>query len=386
MNILKKVRLIIKYIIMYLSMLFPRNKRICVFGAWLGEKFADNSKALFLEAQERTDIRAVWIAQNKKVVEEVRREGLEAYTWFSVLGIWYQLRAKYAVMSNGISDFKHAFLGNAVFINLWHGVPLKKIGYDDSYEKNWDSKKQIFRDKMIGVPLGRQYVVATSDTIADIYESAFRVSKDHILCLGQPRNDIFYKNKKYKIFQNKKVILYAPTHRKEGKHSISLEKIFNLRVLNEFCERKDYYFLVKKHFYHRNEKEELKQYNRIIDITDTVYDTQELLMETELLITDYSSIYIDYLLLKRPILFYYYDYKEYLISDREMYFDYDKVTPGEKAKDFNEFMEALESIHKHGVLHQNREREEVCNLFYCQEGQNIVGEKILDMIVKNELL
>lgn len=387
--ILKKIRLFIKYIIMYLSMLFPRSRKICVFGAWLGDKFADNSKALFLEAQERKELIPIWIARQKAVVEEVRSEGYKAYTWFSPLGIWYQLRAKYAVMSNGISDFKHAFLGRAVFINLWHGVPLKKVGYDDYYEKNWDSKKQAFRDRIINVPLGKQYVVATSGTIAKIYESAFRVPKERILCLGQPRNDVFYENiseeEEDSKEEKRKTILYAPTHRKEGKHKIQLEQIFDLRVLNEFCEKNKYDFLVKKHFYHREEKEELREYSRIIDITDKVCDTQELLMKTDILITDYSSIYIDYLLLDRPLLFYYYDYEDYLREDREMYFEYDRVTPGQKAKNFEELMDALEIIHSHGPSYQGAEREEVRNLFYCKAGQNVVGGKLLDMITGGEL-
>lgn len=390
---------------MYLSMLFPRSKKICVFGAWLGDKFADNSKMLFLEAQERKELLPVWIARQKDVVEEVRSLGYRSYTWFSPLGIWYQLRAKYAVMSNGISDFKHAFLGGAVFINLWHGVPLKKIGYDDYYEKNWDSKKQAFRDKIINVPLGKQYVVATSETIGKIYESAFRVPKERILCLGQPRNDVFYQNSskaktkekakakteektKEKTEEKKKqrkIILYAPTHRKEGKHKIKLSEILDLRVLNEFCEKNGYDFLVKKHFYHREEKEELQEYNRVFDITNEICDTQELLMQTDILITDYSSIYIDYLLLDRPILFYDYDYEDYLREDREMYFEYDKVTPGQKVKNFEELAEALENIETNGTACQSAEREKVRRLFYCTEGQNAVGEKLLDMIIEGKL-
>ena len=374
---------------MYLSMLFPRSKKICVFGAWLGDKFADNSKTLFLEAQKRDTLIPVWIARQKEVVEEVRNQGYKAYTWFSPLGIWYQLRAKYAVMSNGISDFKHAFLGRAVFINLWHGVPLKKIGYDDYYEKNWDSKKQAFRDKLINVPLGKQYVVATSETIGKIYESAFRVPKKRIICLGQPRNDVFYENSlKHQEDAKKKtrkIILYAPTHRKEGKHKIELSQLFDLRVLNEFCEKNEYDFFVKKHFYHKEEKEELREYNRIIDITNEVCDTQELLMKTDILITDYSSIYIDYLLLDRPVLFYDYDYEDYLQKDREMYFEYDTVTPGQKAQNFEELLHALETVHSYGASYESDAREKVRQLFYCRAGQHIVGEKLLDMMISGEL-
>lgn len=391
MGLLRKIRLLIKYMVMYLTMLSPRSKKIVVFGAWLGDKFADNAKVLFLEAQEDKELTAVWITKNPKVVEEVQNAGYKGYHWCSVKGIWYQLRAGYAVMTNGISDFKHAFLGGTTLINLWHGIPLKKIGYDDYYEKNWDSKLQRFRDKIIHVPLGKEYVVATGQTIAKIYESAFRVPAGRIICLGQPRNDVFFDTDLMKkasgSYQStdkerreRIQILYAPTHRKEGNTPIELSHIFDLEKLNHFCENNHCDFLVKKHYYHRNEMEELREYPRIRDITAESWDTQELLMRADVLITDYSSIYIDYLLLDRPMLFYHYDYEEYLEKDREMYFDYKDVTPGERADNFVQFMEGLERIMENGQKHQSFERERVRNLFYCKEGQGIVGKKLLKIM------
>ena len=69
-------------------------------------------------------------------------------------------------------------------------------------------------------------------------------------------------------------------------------------------------------------------------------------MDTDILISDYSSTYIDYLLLDRPLIFYNFDYEDYLQNDREMYYDYDEVTPGYKAATFDELMTELDSIAK----------------------------------------
>ena len=126
------MKLILKYIVMYLSCLWPRSRKVWVFGAWLGQQFADNPKYLFIEANQMEGIRPVWITKNPQVVREVRALGYEAYLFSDRKGILCQLRAKYAVMCNGISDLNHAFLGRAVFLNVWHGVPLKKVGYDDT--------------------------------------------------------------------------------------------------------------------------------------------------------------------------------------------------------------------------------------------------------------
>lgn len=365
-------------------MLMPRSEKIYVFGSWLGEKYADNTRALFECAQKRKNIRAIWISKNKDVVEEVRNLGYEAYHYASLKGIAVQLRAKYVFVTNGISDVNHAFLGRAIFINVWHGVPLKKIGYDDKYERNWDSIPRKIRDCIVNVALGREYVVATSETIANIYESAFRRPKKQILCLGQPRNDVFFKPREKQYFKGKKVILYAPTHRKEGKESMKLSKLFQLDKWNAFCEEHDYYLIIKKHFYHKEEQENLEQYPRILDVTGQTFDTQLLLMETNILITDYSSIYIDYMLLERPILFYAYDYEEYLREDRQMYFDYERVTPGAIATTDGELMQELESYIVNGN-YKIEKRQNILDLFYCETGRNPVGDKLLDMIENGDL-
>lgn len=385
MKIYKAVRLCIKYMVMYLSMLVPKNRNICVFGAWLGEKYADNTKQVFETAQQYKELRPIWITKNPAVVEEVRSLGYEAYHFTSLKGIWYQLRAKYAFVTNGISDFKHAFLGRAVFINLWHGVPLKKVGYDDKYACDWDSKKRRFRDKIIHVPLGNEYVVATSETIAQIYESAFRCPKEKVLCLGQPRNDVFFQSHERILFPDKQVILYAPTHRKEGAEKIELKQLFDLEKLNAFCQKNDYYFVVKKHFYHKEEKEHLERYDRILDITTKSCDTQTLLMETDILITDYSSIYIDYMLLNRPIVFYNYDYEQYLKEDRQMYFAYEDVTPGAKVGTWEALLQELQSICD-GKKYDQEKKQKILELFYCEAGRKEVSKVLLEKMQKGEFI
>lgn len=383
-KIIKGIRVIGKYFVMYLSMLMPRKRKLCVFGAWLGERFADNSKQLFIEAQQRKNLRAVWIAKSTDVIKEINDMGYEAYMWGTPKAVWLQLRAGYAVVSNGISDLEHTFLGRAVIIDLWHGIPLKKVVYDNKYEKNWDSPKQKLRDRLINIPLGKMYFVAPSEMFIPIYQSAFRRKREQIICLGQPRSDIFFdKHRQEKYFPGKNIILYCPTHRNEGAEPIELSKIFDLARLEEFLAENDYYFVVKKHFYHRNEVENLDGYPHIIDITSEAMDIQKLIMETSVLITDYSSIYIDYLLLDSPLLFYCYDYEHYLAKDREMYFEYEDVTPGIKAKNFDELLIQLKSVIENGDLYGKEERDRVKNMFYCKEGQGPVGDKLLDMIENN---
>lgn len=371
--------------VMYLSCLAPRSRKIWVFGAWLGQQFADNPKYLFIEANQMKGIRPVWITKNPEVVREVIGLGYEAYLFSSGKGILCQLRAKYAVMCNGISDLNHTFLGRAVFLNVWHGVPLKKIGYDDTKGKNWDSRGQKIRRKIQQFPLRREYVVATSDTFAKIYRSAFRRPSEQILTYGQPRNDVFYdidhifpvNEKLRRRLEGHKVVLYAPTHRLEGSIPFPLKENFDLKRLDEFCRDNHILFIIRRHFYHFQEELDLSGYSNILDMTRESLDIQELLMGTDLLVTDYSSTYIDYLLLDRPVIFYDFDYDSYIEKDREMYFPYEKVTPGIKAETFDELMEGMRQVFS-GADMFAEDRKRVRNLFYCEKGQKAVGEELLE--------
>lgn len=383
-----------KYCLMYLSMLMPRDKKLCVFGAWLGELYADNAKQLFLTANHHPNLKTVWISKNPDIVAEIREAGRRAYLWNSPAAIWYQLRAKYAIMSNGISDLQHVYLGSATLIDLWHGVPLKKICYDNKYEKNWDSPKQRIRDFLIGIPLRKEYYVATSEAFVPIYQSAFRRPKKQILCIGQPRCDIFFQNENTaSYFPGKRIILYAPTHRQEGSVAMPMSSLLDLPRLEELLEQSDMYFVVKKHFYHKNEKEDFSAYPHIMDITGQSFDTELLLSETKMLITDYSSIYIDYLLTDRPIFFYCFDYDDYQKNDRELYFPYEEVTPGKKATTFDELFLLLQQALSEDPSpetialrqQQKEERHRMRDFFFCPTGQGPVADLLLDKVEHHSL-
>ncbi|MCR5625566.1 MAG: CDP-glycerol glycerophosphotransferase family protein [Lachnospiraceae bacterium] len=379
---------ILKYLWMYISCLFPRDKSLVVFGAWLGERFCDNSMQLFLEASKVSGLKCVWITKSKKVYKQVKKLGLKCELWGTKKARKYQQKAGYAVISNGISDLEHTYLGGAVILDLWHGIPLKKIAFDNDLDKNHDSLKQRVKRFFKYAPLSKIYYFAPSENFREIYKSAFRKEDKYIITLGQPRNDVFFgENKPKPYFKGKRVILYCPTHRREGNIKFDLKSIFDLDRLNKFLENRDYYFMVKKHFYHKDEDETevLEKYDRIIDITAGDYDIQRLCMECEMLITDYSSIYIDYLLLDKPVIFYCYDYDDYIKNDRGMYFPYESVTPGDKAYNFDELMGALEECDERGRKYQENEREALKDFFYCSAGQKSMGHRIIGLMLNQKL-
>lgn len=156
-----------------------------------------------------------------------------------------------------------------------------------------------------------------------------------------------------------------------------MKEHFDLKGLDEFCRDHQILFIIRRHFYHIHEDVDLSDYSNIVDMTKDSLDIQELLIETDILITDYSSTYIDYLLLDRPVIFYDFDYDSYIEKDREMYFPYDEVTPGIKAGTFDELMNGMSQIVS-GIDDFKEDRKKVRDLFYCKRGQRKVGRALLE--------
>lgn len=334
---------------MYRMIFHKRDKNLWIFGAWLGSKFADNSKYLFLKAIHE-GINAVWITKNEEVYKKLKKRNLPVEMHNSEKGIRLQKKAGYAIYCVGPYDFDEQFLGGCIMIYLDHGVAMKKVLYDDTVTNKQPIVLRKMKDKIMRGPnFHKLYKLSTSSKLTPIYERAYGIKRRYIIESGNPRNDIFFTDEfeeesDFSFLSNKKIISYLPTHRREGNVCIDINSILDLESINKICEANNYLFVIKKHFYHKYEKTNLSKYNNIVDITQEEIDTQELLKHTDILITDYSSVYIDYLLLDRPIVFYNYDIDDYKMNDREMYFDYDTVTPGPKVQKKDEFTRIIKDI------------------------------------------
>lgn len=350
--------------IYWFSFLIPRDKHIWLFGSTFGKRFADNPRYfyLYLNQYKKKEIRAIWISHKKEIVNFLNRNGYEAYYFLSLKGIWYCLRGKIYLFDNYSKDINFWTSGGAKKINLWHGIPLKKIQADNRFDeirhpaKKTDKIKYFLRYMSDEKP--SHYVLTTSRFLIPIFSSAFQTK--HVFASGYPRNDMLISKKikniytkaemqskrKIELFRkhnldigkNSKVILYMPTFRD------SESKFFDVINFNKFyifLEENNLLFCVKLHPKSKL-KERFKQLSGgYFQVLDSNVDPYALLKLMDVLITDYSSIYFDFLLLDRPIIFFNYDLKEYLEHTRELYFNYNKFTPGEKAKTMEELQAAI---------------------------------------------
>ena len=267
-------------ITLLITTILPRNRELLIFGAWFGEKYDDNSRALFeYVINSRKDLQAYWITVNKDVYSKMKEQELPVYLNTSWKAILLALRARYCfsvVMLNGKDSGKNLskYMGGIRIINLWHGLPLKKIVFDDQYHKDAYNSKTI-SGKIIQWAEERvfnnTYHIATSEGIAKIYRSCFKSDEKHVLNLGQARNDYFYTphtNPYNERFENRKIILYMPTHRREGEQAMDMTRLLDLPKINNLCKKYNAIFLIKKHFYHSNEKPLDHSHENIITITN----------------------------------------------------------------------------------------------------------------------
>jgi CDP-glycerol glycerophosphotransferase len=177
-----------------------------------------------------------------------------------------------------------------------------------------------------------------NDFSSRIFRRAFAFDGE-ILKIGYPRNDILFKYNnmeaiqalklKYQLPMDKKILLYAPTWRDNSyydKESYRMDAPLDYDYLYRML-AKEYIILIKYHYMVR-EKLELSKYSGFYRVLDSSYDISELYLVSDMLITDYSSVMFDYSILKRPMIFYVYDIKEYEEELRGFYFDFMKEAPG----------------------------------------------------------
>ncbi|MEC0106172.1 CDP-glycerol glycerophosphotransferase family protein [Paenibacillus taichungensis] len=348
----------------FLSILIPKSKNIWVFGSWFGMRYSDNSRYVYEYVLEHEkDLRPIWLSHNKSVIKMLNNKSFEAYPINSVKGFWYTCRASAAIFSVNLSDINRLGSRKLLKVQLWHGIPLKKIVYDDNYDNIQKNKVvQILKEiKSLIFPfrdvIGKwDIVLSTSPLVSTIFKSAFRLDDNHIVVTGSPRADFLLSpfQMKPEIFKetteskNKQFlrIAYFPTHRNDSEALIDF--IYKVSVLENFLNKYNAIFYIKLHYYNLTHIDPslIQNSNIIIIQEEDCPDINELLPFVDILITDYSSVYFDYLLFDRPIIFLPFDLNDYQAVNRELYGDYNELTPGPKCYTWEEVMIHLEHFIK----------------------------------------
>ncbi|MCS5663625.1 MAG: CDP-glycerol glycerophosphotransferase family protein [Flavobacteriales bacterium] len=365
--------------------LFPKdNNLLTIF--FTENNFADNGRYFLEYLSSNTDhnYEVKVLVKNKSLFDEI---GLQypdvTYYSKSLSGLKLFLKTKNLVISHG-SDASYFFpyfldVKSKNIINLWHGIPLKRLSLQVKGIRESKSRNRFQKFSSI---------CAASTFEQFLLASCFDIHVDDVWVTGTPRNDYLLHSNNDLVQEhahlNKKVILYAPTWREYGERSSFFP--FNdkdLEGLNAFLETQDAYLLMRGH---REEMERItdnygeQRLSRILPAHQEIFpDVQRLLVHVDVLVTDYSSIYLDFLLLDKPMVFIPYDLEEYQ-SYRGFLFDYESHTPGDKVGTQSEFMESLDRALNQPEFGAS-ERVRMKNLFHThQDGKS--SERIIAQINK----
>ncbi len=329
--------------IWYLQKLCPRDKHIWLFGSWFGKKYSDNSRALYeYVLKNEPGIKPVWITHSKEIYRKLSDEGKPVKMSNSPGGILTCLRAGIVFINNTPEEINAKFINGAYTVWLWHGVGLKHIMADEErfLWKHYSAFKKLkvrinrflfpYRDKP-----KKDSVLNTGDFFSGFFMSGFEVNKDQIWVDGYPRNDyLFFSEEeniisKYRtLFPTAKFIIYMPTHRLLARKGVPFNGFegfgFNKEQFFRLLENKDYVFFNKGHFCDADADINIKN-ERFVNLTDSDFDNLYLLIkDMDILITDFSSVYFDFLLTSKPIILAPFDYDEYVTKERTLQFDYNE--------------------------------------------------------------
>ncbi len=390
-------KFIIFNLLRFLSLFINKNRNIWIFGEFYGKNFTGNPKYfyLFLLKSQQQNIRPIWISNKKEIVNKIRKLKGEAYQTNSLKALYYGLIGKVYIFSHGIEDVGNYAVRNAFLVNLWHGMPIKNIKKFNQLKAEKISslrrRKIELIQKLIKFECNGDYdiITATSELTAKTFESAFIKSPKRIAITGEPKNDIFFSKTREDVLKDynldewisKTIVTYMPTFRDKKHPSISDINFWN--ELHEF--NNDIIFLLHWHPSDLLNKQIITTKTPFVyNANDLPIDVQELLLISNILVTDYSSCFIDYLLLDRPIVCFAYDLEEYL-QYRGFLYDYSKIAPGEITKTKHETIEAIIKYIKNPDADKDR-RERIKDLFHKHKNGNFsrnVFEAINKLITEN---
>jgi CDP-glycerol glycerophosphotransferase (TagB/SpsB family) len=373
--------------------LFKRDKNLWVFGAWNGNSFADNTKYLFLHIVEnQKDIQCFWITRNREVYDELVALDLPVAHLYSVRGFLACIRAGKQLTTHSLYDISPTLTKGSIHYCLFHATfPLKEM--DFGYLKNTLKKRvAIYINKPFAFEKPN-YSICSSAATAGIVQSALGLNVDQVIQTGYPRST-FLDTKKYlktdllklaeicSFEKYKNFIYFVPTFR-DNQDFDWFGFGFELKSLVELLESTNSVLVFR---FHPFELSKIKnhhdiRHDRIIFESHGLSDPYPLLSRASVLVTDYSSIFADFLLLDRPIIFSNFGHQQYINNERALYWDYDKVTPGIKASNWSSLIESLTKTLVNNEDFHKKDRANMSKMIYQQPVDEIF-KNVSDLIVK----
>lgn len=367
-----------------LSFFVGRSKQRIIFNSEFNTEFNHNSKYLFLcflKHHPEYEVRFVIndIEQKDKLNQEIGPYFIDTYSFKNRLFI---LKAKVWVTSSletPLGGFWQKY--NRFVFHLGHGAPLKRIGRAEKY-LNW---KKVLYYRLI--KLNFNYFFSTSDAFSETWRACLNLKKEQVVIAGQARNEALIgeaanSNTVLRLDESRKHILYAPTWRPFNDTIIFPFFDFDAKDLDLFLNKYNITLHVRVHpNFESDLPTKLKNISHLNVLhREKVTDINDILSQFDLLITDYSSIYVDYLLTQKPMLFLPYDYDEYK-AKIGFTIPYNEATPGPKPKTYKQFIIEIKRLLNEDTYYA-QEREEANNwLNVIQQNQTQNNAQLIKRLI-----
>jgi len=374
---------------------------IVLFESFMGRCYSCSPRALYeemLKDKDFKDYELVWFFKdvNKRTnLKDLKRATIIEYD--SKEYYQYYAKAKYIITNSRIPD-AIKIREDQVYVQCWHGTPLKILGYDIKVEGgNALNSVEEIRQKYKTDAERFSYLLSPSKFTSEKLSSCFNLKENNpntvVVEEGYPRNvslftynneDILRIKKEIGIDQvkNKKVILYAPTWR-DNQHDSGIGYTYELGIDFDLLRKEladEYIILFTPHYFVANAFDFDKYKGFIYNVTH-IEEMNELYIVSDILITDYSSVFFDYANLKRPMLFYMYDLEEYQNKLRGFYFDI-KELPGPISRKETELIKDIKNIKKNKSKYQQKYQEFNQKFNYLDDSK--ASERVIKRIFKEK--
>lgn len=319
-----------------INKILPKDKKRILLYSNLG--FRDNIEVLYrylIENEYDKEYKIICISNDFYSID--KKENVKYIGLYK--GVFYFLFSKYFFFYAGKYPIKPS--NSQMVVNLWHGIPLKKIG---NLMEGFEDKDYNYFTKL----------VCFSELFKPIMRDAFKAREEQLLIAGNLRNDDLFKE--MEISGDDKKILWMPTYRessneKNGSSTLIFKMNKEWNELNEFLSSKKIQLYLKLHPLEVGGLKMSDEFTNISIVSDSILSKKKVPLYSFIgsmnaLITDYSSVYFDYLLLNRPIGFVIDDYEDYIRNRGFVFEDIREYMPGEKIYSFEDLKVFIDDLDK----------------------------------------
>ncbi len=337
-----------------LNSIVPVKKKTWAFGADYGQSYRESSKYILeYMLKEHSDYDCFFITRNIDVYNVLKRKGIPCYMNTSFSGIYHLASAECIFMTQYIIDILFAYKKkNRKFFYIGHGMPFKKAFKALPNYCFSEKRKRLLAPLLNYLTCGYDFdesifAISTSDFLTP-YIKEYYGDNMPVKVIGFPRNDALFDKERMSSekwisgVDKKFIVTYMPTHRDGGKGKLSPNPFRNRPDIQKWMKENNVVLLIKQHPNMINRLEDTENTDTIKDITKMKIDSQVCLYHTDVLISDFSSVWIDFLLLKRPLIFYYYD--DYVNKDWGQLYDIKEDFSRYFSYSTDELFELLKSI------------------------------------------